>query len=113
MGLAGTCPRLFSASSQREISLKGLVVLATFTELSALDSPNVGGALRLLEGCWFTPEPNGPEMKSSEELSELTLASGGLAEAARLRRVTKRPADRRRTLKQRKGEAKIVFVSWL
>lgn len=95
MGLLGTDPRLFSANSLREISLKGLVDLGAFTEFSALDRPNTGGALLLLEGRWFTLEPNGLEVKSSDELSKLTVASGGLVEVARLRRVTKRPPDGR------------------
>lgn len=74
-----------------------LAVDAAFTEFSALDSTSAAGSLLLLlEGRKILLEPKAPEVNSSEELSLLDGALGGLGlVAARLRRVTKRPAEGR------------------
>ena len=74
-----------------------LAVDAAFTEFSALDSTNAARTLLLLlDGRKILLEAKAPEVNSSEELSLLDVALGGLAlvvAAARLRRVTKRPAE--------------------
>lgn len=110
MGFLGQSLRLLSADSLRDISREGLVAKlaapAAFTEFSALDTTNGWGtlALLLLEGRNILLEPKAPEVKSSEELSilEVALGSLGLAATARLRRVTKRPAEGRPTLRKRR-----------
>lgn len=94
MGFLGQGPRLLSTSSLRDISRKELVakhaVPATFTEFSALENKNAGGTL-FPDGRRILSEPKAPEVKSSEELSVLNFALEGLglADTARLRRVTK------------------------
>lgn len=73
-----------------------LAVPAAFTEFSTLETTNAWGALLLLlEGRRILLEPKAPEVKSSEELRILTVALGilNLVVTARLRQVTKRPAE--------------------
>lgn len=55
-----------------------------------------------------------PEVKSSEELSILTIAwrSLGLAETARLRRVTKWPAEGTGLLRKRKNKISKFYSSY-
>lgn len=85
-----------------------LVVPAAFTEFFALDT--TGGTLLCLR---ILLEPKGPEVKSSEELSILNGACGslGLAATARLRRVTKRPAEGRRALRKSRGGRKRIVTA--
>lgn len=54
-----------------------------------------------------------PEVKSSDESSILTIAwrSLGLAETARLRRVTKRPAEGTGLLRKRKNKRQVNFTA--
>lgn len=91
-----------------------LTALGMFTEFSVLDTSKAGGTPFFWRRRTLA-ETMAPEVKSSEESSILTVAwrSLGLAETARLRRVTKRPAEGTGLLQKRKIRDKQILQQLL